>query len=139
MVPKSNRRFSAPAAGLLLRPFQNVRHRLRVPLANLKSLETLTLGSLRLDSIDFVTGLASMTALNLNELPISSIEPVRSLQKLKSISLTSIPVVDITPLVALPSLEEVRLMRTPARSDAVSALERRGNLSREELTVRQSI
>ncbi|WP_315739831.1 MULTISPECIES: leucine-rich repeat domain-containing protein [unclassified Bradyrhizobium] len=95
-------------------------------IAELKNLNTLTLGSLRLDTFDFLGSLMSLTTLNLNELPLNSIEPVRKLQALKSISLTSIPVVDITPLVDLPALEEVRIMRTPARSDAVSALERRG-------------
>jgi Leucine-rich repeat (LRR) protein len=94
--------------------------------SDLTALEVLTLGSLQLNNLDFVKTLTSLTSLNLNELPITSIEPVRALRALKSISLTTIPVVDITPLVDLPVLEEVRIMRTPARSDAVSALEKRG-------------
>jgi Leucine-rich repeat (LRR) protein len=95
-------------------------------IAELKNLRTLTLGSLRLDTFDFLGELPSLTALSLNELPLNSIETMRKLQALKSISFISIPVVDITPLIDLPALEEVRLMRTPARSDTVSALERRG-------------
>ncbi|MCA1525922.1 leucine-rich repeat domain-containing protein [Bradyrhizobium yuanmingense] len=94
--------------------------------SELKALSMLTLGSMQLNNLDFVNGLTSLTALNLNELPISSIEPVRTLRQLKSISLTTVPVSDISPLVDLPSLEEVRLMRVPARTDAVSALEKRG-------------
>lgn len=95
-------------------------------LSELKALNILTLGSMQLNNLDFVSGLTSLTSLNLNELPISSIEPVRTLRQLKSISLTTMPVSDISLLVDLPSLEEVRLTRVPARTDAVSALERRG-------------
>jgi hypothetical protein len=94
--------------------------------SQLKTLEILTLGSLQLDNLDFVKTLASLTSLNLNELPLNSIEPVRHLKSSKTISLASIPVVDMMPLVDLPALEEVRILRTPARSDAVSALEKRG-------------
>jgi Leucine-rich repeat (LRR) protein len=95
-------------------------------IAELKDLGSLTLGGLQLTNLDFLAELQNLTELNLNELPITSIEPVRRLRSLKKISLTSIQVVDISPLADLPTLAEVRIMRTPARSDVVSLLQRRG-------------
>lgn len=95
-------------------------------ISRLSSLEVLSLGGLQLNELDFVSRLERLSELNLNELPVASIEPVRSLLSLKKISLTSTRVVDLTPLINLPALEEVRIMRTPARADVVSILEKRG-------------
>jgi hypothetical protein len=63
---------------------------------------------------------------NLSDIPTSSIEPLRSLKSLKKITLFSIPVVDVAPLLDLPALTDLNVMRTPARSDVLTELERHG-------------
>jgi hypothetical protein len=57
--------------------------------------------------------------------PIQSIEPVRALKSLEKINLMGIPVVDISVVLDLPALSELTIMRTPAREDVLTAIERR--------------
>jgi hypothetical protein len=95
-------------------------------MADLTDLRTLTLGSLQLTDIAFVAKLTKLEELNINEMPISSIEPLRNLKSLKKVSLNRTGVVDISPLLELPALTTLTVGRTPARSDVLGELERRG-------------
>jgi hypothetical protein len=59
-------------------------------------------------------------------MPITSIAPLRGLKSLKSVGLNVTEVADISPLLDLPSLEHLGVVRTPARADILTELERRG-------------
>lgn len=95
-------------------------------LGNLKELRKLTLGSLLLHDLAFVSGLTNLNEINIGEMPIVSVAPLRNLTSLKSISLNATSVVDISPLLDLPALNTLTVVRTPARSDVLTELERRG-------------
>jgi Leucine-rich repeat (LRR) protein len=89
-------------------------------------LRTLTLGSLAIQNLDFLAKLTKLEELNLNELPVVSLAPLRGLKSLKKISIVGVPVADISPLLELPNLGELNIMRSPARSDVITVLERGG-------------
>lgn len=95
-------------------------------LGNLQELRKLTLGSLQVSDLNFVRRLGHLNELNIGMMPIASIEAVRGLVSLKSVSLNLTNVVDISPLLELPSLSNVSVLRTPARADVLTQLERNG-------------
>jgi len=95
-------------------------------LGDLKELRILTIGSFNINNISFVAQLGNLEELNISRMPITSIAPLRSLSSLKSVTLALTGVTDISPLLELPLLEKVNVMRTPARADVLTELERRG-------------
>jgi hypothetical protein len=95
-------------------------------LGELKQLTTLTLGSVQVDSLRFLSGSVKLTELNLSDMPITSAPELATLSSLSNLSLVDIPLVDISPLLSLTKLKKLSLLRTPARADVISALERRG-------------
>ena len=95
-------------------------------IGDLTELRTLTLGSLQVSDLAFAASLKNVMEININQLPISSIEPLRGLKLLRKVSLNLTPVVDISPLLELPELTDLTVGRTPARSDVLAELERRG-------------
>ncbi len=92
----------------------------------LPQLRALTLGQVQIDSIRFLAKSNSLVELNLSGLPLRTISELANLMSLQKISLTDIPVVDISPLLSLPNLTSLYVLRTPARADVISELERRG-------------
>jgi Leucine-rich repeat (LRR) protein len=95
-------------------------------ISTLKTLRALTLGSLQINDLSFLQGLDNLEELNLNTLPIASITLLGTLPSLKKLSLVGTFVVDVSPLLELPKLSEINVIRTPARVDVLSELERRG-------------
>jgi len=89
-------------------------------------LRTLTLGQIIVTDLNFLSELKKLTQINLNQIPITSIEPLRGLKALRKLSLNSLAVTDISPLLDLPALTDVTIGRTPARSDVIEELRRRG-------------
>jgi len=90
------------------------------------NVETLTVGSVQIDSLHFLSNCKKLIEMNLSRMPITSITEVSALRYLKKLTLTDIPVVDISPLLGLPNLESLFLLRVPARADVIAELERRG-------------
>jgi internalin A len=95
-------------------------------IGDLAELRTLTIGSLQLTNLAFLTKLTNLEELSIYRSPISSIEQVRDLKLLKKVGLHLTAVEDISPLLDLPSLTDLTIGRTPARSDLLAELERRG-------------
>lgn len=95
-------------------------------LGDLKELRKLTLGSLQVSDLAFTSKLKSLSEINIGEMPVTSIEPLRGLKSLTSVSLSKTRVTDISPLLELPALTNLNVMRTPARADILTELERRG-------------
>lgn len=95
-------------------------------IGNLKELRKLTLGSLQISDLTFANSLKNLTEINIGQMPVSSVEPLRGLVSLKSVSLNQTLVVDISPLLDLPALTNLSVIRTPARADVLTQLERRG-------------
>jgi Leucine-rich repeat (LRR) protein len=95
-------------------------------IGDLAELRSLTLGSLAIQNLDFIAKLTRLEELNLNELPIVSLVSLKGLKSLRKISLVGVPVVDISPLLELTNLAELNIIRSPARSDLITVLERRG-------------
>jgi hypothetical protein len=95
-------------------------------LGKLAELQKLTLGSLAVSDLTFVSNLKHLTEINIGMMPVSSIEPLRGLASLTSVSLNLTSVVDISPLLDLPALKTLSVIRTPARADVLTQLERSG-------------
>jgi len=95
-------------------------------IGELAQLKTLTMGEVQVDSLRFLAKRYNLVELNLNGLPLRSISELANLMSLEKISLADIPIVDISPLLLLPNLATLSLLRTPARADVISELERRG-------------
>jgi len=95
-------------------------------IGDLTELRTLTLGYLQFNDLSFVEKLQKLTEINLARLPVSSIAGLGALTLLKKVSLVDIPVVDISPLLSLTGLTDLTIGRTPARSDVLAELRRRG-------------
>jgi Leucine-rich repeat (LRR) protein len=81
---------------------------------------------MEIDSLAFLSGKTSLTELNLSNMPVRYAPELGTLTALAKISLVDIPMVDISPLLSLSNLKSVSLLRTPARADVLSELERRG-------------
>jgi len=92
----------------------------------LTDLRTLTLGQITVTDLSFVRSLKNLTQINLGQIPITSIEPLRDLKMLKTVSLSAIAVIDISPLLDLHNLNDLTVGRTPARTDVLDELRRRG-------------
>jgi hypothetical protein len=95
-------------------------------LGRLSELRKLTLGSLQVSDLTFTSKLKHLNEINIGMMPVSSIESLRGLRSLRSVSLNLTPVVDISPLLELPALASLSVIRTPARADVLTELERRG-------------
>jgi hypothetical protein len=95
-------------------------------LGNLSDLQELTLGQIQVSDLSFVGNLTSLKELNIGMMPVSSVEALRRLTALKKLSLNMTNVVDISPLLDLPSLSNLSILRTPARADVLTELERKG-------------
>lgn len=95
-------------------------------IGDLQQLKTLALGQLQIDSLRFLTRNTNLTELNLSGLPVRSIAELSNHPSLRRISLFDVPVVDISPLLSIQNLEQLTLLRTPARADVISELQRRG-------------
>jgi Leucine-rich repeat (LRR) protein len=95
-------------------------------IGELTQLKNLTLVEVQLTSLRFLVGHDNLVELNLNGTPIDSVYELTNLASLKTISFADVPIVDISPLLSLPSLEKLSLLRTPARADIISELQRRG-------------
>ena len=95
-------------------------------LGSLANLTSLTIGYITVEDLRFITSLSKLEELNLNSCPVNSIEPLRRLANLKKVALNVVPVSDISPLLDLPRLTTLSVVRTPARSDVLTELERRG-------------
>jgi Leucine-rich repeat (LRR) protein len=95
-------------------------------IGSLGSLKSLSLSDLDIGSLRFLAGQHSLVELNLHSLPIASIPELATLTSLEKLSLADMPIVDISPLLSLADLREVSLMRTPARADVISELEKKG-------------
>ncbi len=95
-------------------------------IGSLTRLKSLGLEVLPIDSLGFLAGCNNLVELSLARIPIGSISELANLTSLKQISFVDIPVVDISPLLSLPNLAKLNLLRTPARADVITELERRG-------------
>jgi Leucine-rich repeat (LRR) protein len=90
------------------------------------NLKSLSLSDLEIGSLRFLADQHSLVELNLHGLPIASVPELATLTSLKKLRLADMPIVDISPLLSLAELREVSLMRTPARADVISELEKKG-------------
>lgn len=95
-------------------------------IGQLKGLKTLSLSDLELSSLNFLAGCSGLTELNLGNMPLTSAPELGNLVSLSSLSLASVPLVDISPLLSLTNLKKLTLVRTPARADVISELEKQG-------------
>jgi Leucine-rich repeat (LRR) protein len=95
-------------------------------LGDLTELRRITISDLQITDLEFLKNANHLEEINLSDLPISSLEPLGGLKELKRVSINALPIVDISPLMDLPELTELRILRTPARADMLSALQRRG-------------
>lgn len=95
-------------------------------ISSLSKLQTLTLGYLQIGDISFISDLKNLAELNLNAVPVTSIAPLASLKSLHKIVFANTSVVDVSPLLGLPALTDLTVGRTPARTDVLSELGRRG-------------
>jgi Leucine-rich repeat (LRR) protein len=92
----------------------------------LPDLESLHLFGLRMTDVNFAVSLHKLNELSITNTPLTDITALRQTKALRSVSLTGTSVVDISPLLDLQQLAELGVVRTPARSDVISELERRG-------------
>jgi Leucine-rich repeat (LRR) protein len=81
---------------------------------------------MQVSDLTFLRGLANLNELNIGMMPVSSVEPLRGLTSLKRVSLNLTDIVDISPLLDLPALTSLSVLRTPARADVLTQLERNG-------------
>jgi Leucine-rich repeat (LRR) protein len=95
-------------------------------LGDLKDLRRLTLGYMQIGDLTFVSTLGHLNEINIGMMPVSSVAPLRGLSSLQSVSLTRTNIVDISPLLDLPQLKKLSVLGSPARSDVLTELERRG-------------
>ncbi len=95
-------------------------------LGDLKALKRLTLGYMNISDLTFVSNLRQLNEINIGVMPVSSVEPLRELLALETVSLDRTNIVDISPLLALPQLRKLSVVGSPARSDVLTELERRG-------------
>ena len=92
----------------------------------LRNLKSLGLSDLEIGSLRFLADHHGLVELNLHALPIASVPELATLTSLKKLWLADMPIVDISPLLSLVELREVSLLRTPARADVISELEKKG-------------
>jgi hypothetical protein len=92
----------------------------------LTELRTLALGYVYVTDISFISNLRRLEEVSFNRMPISSIASLAGIVSIKKVTLADVPVTDISPLLTLPALADLTIRRTPARSDVLSELGRRG-------------
>jgi hypothetical protein len=95
-------------------------------IGTLGNLKSLALSDLEIGSLRFLADQHSLVELNLHALPIASAPELASLTSPRKLWLADMPIVDISPLLSLADLSEVSLMRTPARADVISDLQKKG-------------
>ena len=95
-------------------------------IAGLNHLRNLVLFGVQLTDLAFLIDLQSLEEISVINSPLVNVSALSRIKTLKSVSLTGTAVVDISPLLELPELKSLGIMRTPARSDVLTELERRG-------------
>ena len=95
-------------------------------ISNMVNLEELTLGQMAVSDLSFINDLKNLSSISINQMPVSSIESLRCLKKLRKVMLVRTSVADVSSLLELPDLVELTVSYTPARSDIIAELERRG-------------
>ncbi len=92
----------------------------------LPRLRTLWIFGVQMIDLGFVADLQSLEEIAVTNAPLNNISTLSRIKTLKSVTLTGTSVVDISPLLNLSKLENLSIVHTPARSDVVTELERRG-------------
>jgi Leucine-rich repeat (LRR) protein len=95
-------------------------------LAELHELRKLSLAGVQVTDLSFAANLMKLEDITVNFVPLQDIRVIGQMKSLKSVTLVATAVVDIAPLLNLRMLKKVMLTNTPARSDVVTELERRG-------------
>lgn len=95
-------------------------------LGRLTEMKQIVLGHLQISDISFMALLKNLEEIDLRQLPITTIEPLRALKNLRVLTLNQTHTVDISPLLDAKKLEQLTVVRTPARSDILAELQRRG-------------
>lgn len=95
-------------------------------IGQLKDLQSLSLSSLNIRDLGFIHDLPHLSEISINQVPITSVEELSALKSLRKIVLIGTGVANVSPLLDLPSLEELTVRNTPARSDTLTELARRG-------------
>lgn len=95
-------------------------------IGQLKNLQSLSLSSMDIKDLDFISTLSDLTEVSISQVPITSVEKLRGLKRLHKVVLIGTGVIDVSPLLDLPALEEFTVRNTPARSDVLTELARRG-------------
>jgi Leucine-rich repeat (LRR) protein len=83
-----------------------------------------------ISDLDFLSDLKNLEELRINSVPVNDVHIIGSLNSLRLVGLVGVPVVDISPLLKLNRLQEAIIQKSPARSDTVTELERRGVIVR---------
>jgi Leucine-rich repeat (LRR) protein len=97
---------------------------------HLRGLRALTLAWVLISDLDFLSDLKNLEELRINWVPVNDVHIIGSLNSLRLVGLVGVPVVDISPLLKLNRLQEAIIQKSPARSDTVTELERRGVIVR---------
>ncbi len=95
-------------------------------IGELHTLKKLRLMEVVITDLRFMRGLRNLSEFTAMIVPISDISGIEDVTALSSVQLTRTNVVDISPLLRLPNLTELYVAYTPARSDVLTELERRG-------------
>jgi Leucine-rich repeat (LRR) protein len=93
---------------------------------DLDDLTRLVLAHVKIADLHFLERTKKLESLQLNFSPLSDIAIIGTLTSLKRLDIAGTGIVDIAPLLALPNLRVLGIQQTPARSDVVAMLERRG-------------
>src|ERR1035437_5643489 len=95
-------------------------------IGELHELRKLIFRQVLITDLGFMRGLRNLTEFTAMSVPISSISGIEEATALSTVNLIRTNVVDTAPLLRLPNLTEVYVAYTPARSDVLTELERRG-------------
>jgi pimeloyl-ACP methyl ester carboxylesterase len=95
-------------------------------IGELHELRKLTLMQVLITDLSFMRGLPNLAEFTAMFVPLSNINGIEGARALSTVQLSRTNVVDISPLLRLPGLTEVSVAYTPARSDVLTELERRG-------------
>ncbi len=100
-------------------------------ISELHNLKKLGMAWVDIQDIGFITGLDGLEEVYVDWAPVREIQPMGTLFSLRSVQLVGTGIVDITPLLNLTRLKLLTIQRTPARSDVVAELRRRGVVIKE--------
>jgi internalin A len=95
-------------------------------IGELHELKKLTFFQVLITDVSFMRELRNLTEFTAMFVPISNINGIENATALVTVQLSRTNVVDISPLLRLPNLTDVYVAYTPARSDVLTELERRG-------------